>query len=208
MKFNRFARTASQLLFLALFIVLYLKGKTQAWMMVFALGIVVSFFAGRWYCGWACQMGTLLRGISWLKRTLKIPQIKAPAVAKKPLFRIVSFIILFAAMFIMQKNGLQRYAILGMTGLSVLVTLFFHESFWHASLCPYGSILSVTTRASRLKVSVSEDACIACGKCQRACPTVTVRKADSGKWKVTNSDCLNCGQCMDACPVHAINYGA
>lgn len=78
MKLNKTFRTISQILFLAIFVFLLIIGKNMLWMALFAIGVLVSIFFGRFYCGWVCQMGTLLRGMSYIKKKLRIPQIKTP----------------------------------------------------------------------------------------------------------------------------------
>ena len=206
MRFNSIIRTTSQIFFTLAFLALLFLGKLQMWMLLFALGILVSFVAGRWYCGWVCQMGSLLRVLSFIKRKLHIPQAKLPFFAKFAWFRYLSLFLTFAFMFIMQKNGLQHIAVISLTISAFLLTLFFHESFWHNSICPYGTLLSLTTRTSKIRVQIPEDTFIACGKCEKVCPTQTIVKMESKKRKVQAVNCLNCGQCMDECPVHIIQY--
>lgn len=50
------------------------------------------------------------------------------------------------------------------------------------------------------------DACIACGKCMRACPMANIEPDDDGRprW---GSDCAFCLGCYNVCPVHAVAYG-
>lgn len=199
-------RTLSQVVFLAIFAVLALRGRLQVWMLIFVAGVVVSLFWGRFYCSWVCQMGTLLRGIGALKRKLKLPQFMPPAWSKKTWFRWLALALILPGLMLLQRNGLQHVGILALTSLSVLVGLFVHESFWHTAICPYGSLLSLSTRLSRRKVRIDQAACIGCGKCQPVCPTATIDQLEGGKRRIRNADCLNCGQCMAACPVHVIQY--
>lgn len=48
--------------------------------------------------------------------------------------------------------------------------------------------------------------CIACGLCERVCPTGTISQSDTGKprWGDT---CVQCVACIHRCPVRAIEYG-
>lgn len=52
-----------------------------------------------------------------------------------------------------------------------------------------------------------EDACIHCGKCERACPVRNIRLGDDRRpqWQ---GRCADCYACYHVCPVHAIRYGA
>jgi len=46
---------------------------------------------------------------------------------------------------------------------------------------------------------ISEESCIACGKCARTCPIEAI-KIDEGKFKVNEEVCLGCGVCVRSCP--------
>ncbi|MPN27990.1 hypothetical protein SDC9_175424 [bioreactor metagenome] len=61
--------------------------------------------------------------------------------------------------------------------------------------------------ASPYAVRVNEDACIRCGKCNRACP-MNVEVMDAKNGRVTSLECINCNECVNACPVQgAIHTG-
>lgn len=47
-------------------------------------------------------------------------------------------------------------------------------------------------------------ACIACKKCEKACPVNNIKVADAPIW---GSNCTQCLACYHACPVHAVEYG-
>ncbi|MEE0421033.1 MAG: EFR1 family ferrodoxin [Lachnospiraceae bacterium] len=49
------------------------------------------------------------------------------------------------------------------------------------------------------------DACIACGKCEKVCPTKNIR-IENGK-PVWGKDCTHCMACICRCPKEAIEYG-
>lgn len=54
---------------------------------------------------------------------------------------------------------------------------------------------------TRGSVSIDGDNCIACGMCERACPTnaISIDKAE-GKWTIQRMQCIQCSACVDCCP--------
>ena len=54
---------------------------------------------------------------------------------------------------------------------------------------------------TRGSISIKGEDCIACGICERGCPTkaISVDKA-GGKWTIERMQCIQCGYCADSCP--------
>ena len=82
-----------------------------------------------------------------------------------------------------------------------------YDRFFCKYLCPAGALYGLIGKVSPYAVRVEEDACIRCGKCNRACPmNVEVMNAKNGK--VASMECINCNECVTACPVQgAIHTG-
>lgn len=205
-RFGRRLRLVVQLSFLILFMALILVGRVQLWMPVFLGGVVASLIFSRFYCGYLCQMGTLFRAVNRLKAWLRIPQFAPPAFLQRRPVRFAMIIVTLGVMAAMQRAQLGPEPLIWITGLSVVVTLFFHESFWHNHLCPYGAVLSLTTRAAPIRMRIDEERCIACGICERVCPTHTIARVADKKRRVLNVDCLVCGECRAVCPPNVIRY--
>lgn len=72
------ARLITEILALVLAVFLFRKHKLQMWLVVFGIGVFISFFTGRLYCGWICPMNTIFRGINFIYGRLKIPRLKSP----------------------------------------------------------------------------------------------------------------------------------
>ncbi len=51
------------------------------------------------------------------------------------------------------------------------------------------------------------DACTACGKCIRICPTKTISGDREGRPRWKKKGCVQCLACIHRCPVRAIEYG-
>ena len=69
-------------------------------------------------------------------------------------------------------------------------------------LCPLGAIYGMFNKHSLVRYRVSEEACVSCGACERACPMgVSIVKG------MHLAECVYCGQCKQACNFDAIHLG-
>jgi len=84
----------------------------------------------------------------------------------------------------------------------VLGLLYIERRFWCRNLCPLGALLSVFSRFSPFRRSVS-DACNSCSKCARICPM----NAISEDYESTSlRECIQCERCKPECPQEAISF--
>lgn len=198
-------QTILQIIFLILFVILIATGKVQLWMAIFVLGLIVSIFLSRLYCGWACPINTLTSGLTWLKRKLKIKSLKIPAFLKKPAIRYIAlglFIALFAFTMI---SGKKLPVLPALLIIGVALTLFFPEELWHRYLCPYGTLLHVTALRPLSAVRINQPACTNCGACSRVCPAAAICKEDEYH-TIKENACIVCFDCTSKCKHNAISY--
>lgn len=194
-----------QVFFLILFIALIALGRIQIWVGVFGLGVLLSFFVSRLYCGWVCPINTLTGAVTWLKKKLKIKSFRIPAFVRLPWFRyfcLLFFIGLFAFSMI---SGKRLPVLPSMLLLGVVFTLFFPEAFWHRYLCPYGTILQLPARFAKKKMTVDPERCNNCTLCARVCPAEAVSRAENSH-VIIKKDCLVCLNCQESCRQGAIAY--
>ncbi len=199
-------RTAVQLGFLALSIALFVIGRLQLWFVIFAAGLAVSLVFGRLYCGWVCPMNTLFRPIAWFYRKTGLKRLKIPAFLTKGTWRFLPLAIFLAFMVLSRRMEVHTPPLLILTLLSLLATLFFEEALWHNSLCPFGTLLSISARAARRSYRIAEAECIGCGKCDQVCPVHAIDRAEGKKRRIRKQDCISCGRCASVCPTDAIPY--
>ena len=74
-----------------------------------------------------------------------------------------------------------------------------YDRFFCKYLCPAGAFYGLIGKASPYAVRVNADACIRCGKCNKACP-MNVEVMDAKHGRVTSLECINCNECVNACP--------
>ncbi|MFO7618484.1 MAG: FAD-dependent oxidoreductase [Thermoplasmata archaeon] len=83
----------------------------------------------------------------------------------------------------------------------------YQENAWKVEA--WGS--SVAARVEPVLARVNEELCIACGKCEEACPYKAIRTVfnadEQARAVVEASACRGCGACSGACPAGAITMG-
>lgn len=200
-------RWITEIMALALFIALTLANRLQLWFVIFLIGAALSVFAGRFYCGWICPMNTLFRPVHWLYGKLKIKRMKSPRILSRSWFRYFLLVLFLGSMVLIRRFHIQINLLLYITLLSVLVTLFLEESFWHRHICPFGTILSITSRKAKVSMEIDESGCIKCGKCQKKCPSGSIVTKEDGKRYNIKHECLLCYQCIEPCPVNVCKIG-
>ena len=198
-------QTIIQIIFLVAFVVLTITGRIQLWMAIFALGLIVSVFFSRLYCGWVCPINTLMRGISWLKKKLHIKSIKIPTLLKKPAVRYIVFGLFIALFVFTMATGKKLPVLPGLLIIGVVLTIFFPEELWHRYLCPYGTLFHIVSRKSIFSMNIDKSECTNCGICSRICPAAAVDK-EAGYYMIYKDACLVCFACSDKCKQKAISY--
>ncbi|PKQ16387.1 MAG: hypothetical protein CVT67_05405 [Actinobacteria bacterium HGW-Actinobacteria-7] len=94
--------------------------------------------------------------------------------------------------------------VLGMAAAIVGVS-WLEPRLWCRHLCPLGALLGLTGRFAVLGRTVDPEKCIACGRCEAACPLDSIR---DDYLATDTSRCQVCLECADVCPVDAIAMGS
>jgi polyferredoxin len=208
---RRYRRSSSrstifELLFLALFVFMTITGRIQLWFAVFALfGLAASVFFGRIYCHAVCPMGTFLRFESRVFKKLGIRRLSTPSFMKHRIFRYLmlgAFVLLVAGM---RHAGITLPLLPVMLGLSVAVSLVFEELLWHRTICPFGTLLTLSSTPAKKGFMIDESACIDCGLCEKSCPVEAISHEEDAR-RIDARECIGCLACMQACPADAVSY--
>lgn len=199
-------RKSIQIGSLILFGALTFIGKVQLWMGIFLVGLILSTFLGRFYCGYLCPINTSMEGIDNKRRKNKKKARKTPAWAKNKFVRYGMLLGFLGAMVFVFRTGKKLPVLPIFFFLGVSLTLVFEPSFWHRYLCPYGTLLSIFSKKSYRGFNI-EEGCIRCGICVRNCPS------DAITWdnkledpEILKNECLVCGRCEELCPEETIDY--
>jgi len=184
--------------------------------------LILSLFAGRFFCGWICPMGTLMHLASFLLRPKKAAErIKQNRYSRA---QAVKYFLLIALLFsaavgFMQVGLLDPIALLtrtsaalispGMRAGWIVISLFavllllnaWKPRFWCRYLCPLGALLGSASRLMPGGVVRDEIKCTDCGLCNRDCPA-----ACSPDTKTRMAECFVCGNCLVDCPHDALSW--
>ncbi len=189
------------------FLALIALGKMQLWMMIFLVGLLLSSFMGRFYCGYICPINTAMEVIDANASRKKRKRLKTPDWIKSPIIRAAILVLFLATMGFVFKTGKKLPILPILFILGIVLTIFFEPSLWHKYLCPFGSLLSIFSRKNKKGFKIEDKGCIQCGQCVRVCPGDAISWEDKKKDPTINmSDCLVCGQCEKICPKDVIEY--
>lgn len=192
-------KTASQIVFLLIFAGLTAAGRIQLWLGIFLLvGVLGSMIWGRIYCSAICPMATIMRGESWLYKKLKWKRMKTPRRAQKPVVRIAFLIAYFGSMILLQQQGVNVPLLPALVVLAAVLTLFVEESFWHRRVCPFGTILALTSRSASRSVHIDPEICSNCGACERVCKADCIDEVNQAR-SIAKHECIGCYACQRVC---------
>ena len=201
---GRSTRRIIQSLSLAVFIIILAIGRPILWMGLLAIGLVLSKYFGRFYCGWICPIHSGMEGMECLDKKGRLGSLGVPAIITSTVTRYLVFIA-FLILFIWNlRTGANLPVLLILVGIGILLTLFFPAHLWHRYLCPYGTLFSVVSRRSARGLSIDRDKCTDCGRCRRVCPALAI--TETPKHFIHHRDCLLCLKCWQECPQNAIIY--
>jgi NAD-dependent dihydropyrimidine dehydrogenase PreA subunit len=188
-------------------------------MVAFVIFLLMVIIANKFICSWACQFGTLQEFLFRLGRKGEksiIPQFKIPFILSNTIrvlffvtFTVIAFFLTFDIIGLIDPFKIFNPLKLGLigaifTGAILIASLFIYRPWCHF-FCPFGLVGWLAERISIFKIRVNYTTCIACGKCEAACPS-TVMGAIL-KCNKTIPDCFSCGTCISVCPTKSITFG-
>lgn len=202
---KKYMKKIVQIFFLGLFVFLIVTNRPQLWMGLFLIGIIGSFFFGRFYCGWICSINTIMDIVTSFKKKHGIKNKEIPQAIKNPFVRWGLLVLLFITSIFVMVTGKELPILHILFLLGILFTFFFHEELWHKFLCPYGGILNQSSKATKKGMTVNPKVCDNCGDCVESCPALAIEK-NSKTHFINKTDCLVCMRCFKTCKPKAISY--
>jgi|SRR5690554_1109388 len=199
--------TIIRVLFLGLFALLIVNGKTQLWLGLYLLSLIAVLFFGRVYCGYACPMNTLMIPTEKLAKRLKLQTGNTPKWLGAGRLAWVTLGLSVAGMLFAKRIlKINLPILLIWLAISVIVTLRYKPAVFHNLLCPFGAVQRVFARYAVRSKKVNEEVCIGCRLCERVCPAAAIAVPGNGESAVINSSlCHQCANCQQVCPEIAIH---
>ena len=143
----------------------------------FAVPLLFSLFFGRVFCGAACPLGAIQDIV--LLRPVRVPRWLDAALSTVPYIYLALAVLLAAtgSMFAVCRYDpfVPFFRLAGplnmfLAGAAFIMAGVFVGRPYCRYLCPYGAILSLTSRLTWKKVTVTPDECVTCRLCDEACP--------------------------------------
>lgn len=196
------------MLFLGVFLIVVLMGKTALWLGIFLISLLGASIFGRFYCGYICPMNTVMRVTGRFAKKLHL---RSESIPKWMTIKFIPWSILILMLFtvILSKKILHHEIpiLLLLVFLSILFTARYGEWIFHNHICPYGALLRITGRLARVSTKVEKTQCIGCKKCETVCPSKAVQVDRMNKVAEINPAlCHQCQECSIICPKKAIWY--
>jgi len=186
---------------------LFLMGNIRLWIVIFVIGILISLVFSRIYCGWMCPIYTLFRPINWIYARAGVKRRKTPHIQRRNTLATIIVAVFVLVMIATQLHVIKIPVFPLILVIGVVITLFFEEEFFHKYLCPFGIILGVTSRISRLGMLVRGKECVNCYRCIRVCPNGALSISGETGITISRPDCLVCLRCQEVCPKDSFQYG-
>lgn len=185
--------------------------------MVFLLS---SVLLKKSFCSWLCPVGTASEYLWKLGRRLFRCNVVVPKWLDAPLrglkyllmgfflYIVISLSAIALNSFMLAPFGViadvkmlnffRHMGTVGMVVMALLVVLsVFIKNFWCRFLCPYGALMGIISTLSPVKIRRDAQACIDCGKCNKACPSGL--KVDA-LVQLRSVECTGCMECVAVCP--------
>lgn len=196
------------------------QGVLVAAGVMFTLQLLFAMVFRRAFCGWICPVGGMqdIEALSLDRpfRRIRLNMMKWIIWVPWMISIVAGFVIAggvrdFDLLFHID-HGISVSDLMSLTIYFGIVVLFFvpniflgrramcHSICWMAPFMIIGGWLGKNLGVRQLHVRADANACISCGKCDRACPMSLDVEAQAKTGCIADVECIQCAACCDACP--------
>jgi polyferredoxin len=189
-------------------------------MVLAAVFLLSSLLLKKTFCSWLCPVGTVSEylwklGRKVMRRNLTVPRWLDVSLRSLKYILMALFLYIVVSMsaealndFMLAPFGIvadvkmlnffRELSLVGVGVLGALVLLsVLIQNFWCRYLCPYGALMGLVSTLSPVRIRRDAQACIDCGKCNKACPaSLPVDKLV----QIRSAECTSCMECVAVCP--------
>jgi MauM/NapG family ferredoxin protein len=193
--------------------------------------VIATFLFGRFFCGFACPLGTaidlleplvrrragysgpVLKNVKYLL-LLFLAAAAVVGVSRAQFFDPLAIMDRFLTLFLypvvgyflaftaLRPMGFVENLIAPGSFVLIVGSSFFASRFWCRNLCPLGALLALISKFSVFKFTFRDD-CLKCKACGKVCPTGAIRIRDR---LIDSAECVACLRCWAECPNRRVGY--
>ncbi len=183
--------------------------------------VVLALCLGRVFCSWICPISFFAEWLERIRRALaRRKRLRDRLVLTRRLLwfaligELLLTMILGAPIFVftsppglvgremMQWVFFGRLAPEGMILVAVLILELVTRRFYCRYFCPLGALLALVAIRRRLVITLREEDCVQCGRCDQLCP-LGLRPSLG---EAAGPYCWNCGACVQGCRPAALDF--
>lgn len=203
-----------------------LNGIINGSFVVFLILLVGSIFFGRIFCAYLCPAGGLQEcafcineripkqgwrnNIKYVIWTVWIAAVVACYLYRGEIVRLDFFYETDHGISVANIYGyIIYYGIVFLILIPCVLfgkRIFCHYFCWIAPFMVLGTKLRRLLHLPGLQVTAQKENCIACKRCNQACPMGLDVQHMAKQGGCTSTECIQCGACIDACPKHVLHY--
>lgn len=196
--------------FAQIFFDFYNVAITGAVIQVVVSRLILPFFFGNGFCSRACWTGLCFE-LTNKKNRSKFVMKRNNVLAFGYMFLliIISVYVFFIWEPIQDDNFRRSWIIIEniiIVSMGFVLTFFVGSRAYCRLLCPFLTISSFIAPYSLFKIKpVNNNSCIACKKCDKACPMlINVSDYVLSNKKIDNKLCIVCERCVSACDLNVL----
>ncbi|MGZ4010897.1 MAG: 4Fe-4S binding protein, partial [Flavisolibacter sp.] len=196
--------------------ILLITGNFIRWpsILLFTGLVIITYFFGRVYCGWICQLGALQEFIFRTSAFKFFQSERSQRIMRRIRTGVLAILITqlvitgtnlyrqvdpFTAIYNFYSDNYIGWALVAI----VIVSSFLLYRPFCKTICPVGLLLGWVSKIPGASILGVKENCISCVKCTKECKIRAITH-DSKTSVLNNQECIRCGECLSSCPKNSL----